>query len=148
MAGLEYAISIGARTALIVCNDAEILKIQPDILIKLPVGPEVITGSTRMKSGTAQKMTLNMITTTAMVLLGKTYGNLMVDLKATSEKLAARSCKILMEFLEIDFNTADSVLKKSDGSVKTAIVMHKLSLNKDEAEEKLAQADGFLKNIF
>ncbi len=146
-AGLEYANSINCKTAFIVCNSANNLKIKPDILIELPVGPEVITGSTRMKSGTAQKMTLNMITTTAMVLIGKTYGNLMVDLQARSEKLVARSRKMLMEFLDIDYDTADALLKSSDGSVKTAIVMKKLSINKTEADQKLKDANGYLKRV-
>ncbi len=147
LAGIEYALSTGARTALIVCNKADILNIKPDILIELPVGPEVITGSTRMKSGTAQKMTLNMITTAAMVLLGKTYGNLMVDLKATSNKLAARSRKILMEFLGIDYAEAERLLSLSGGSVKTAIIMKKLSVNREKAEQKLIEAEGFLRRI-
>jgi len=149
-AGLEYGISIGCKIAFVVCNNSDssgLLKIKPDIIITLPVGPEVITGSTRMKSGTAQKMTLNMITTTAMVLMGKTYGNLMVDLQANSEKLTARSRKILMEFFEIDYDTADSLLKSSGGSVKTAIVMKKLSIDKPTAEQKLKEADGFLKRV-
>ena len=147
LAGIEYAISIKCKTALIVCNKADILKIKPDILISLPVGPEVITGSTRMKSGTAQKMTLNMITTTAMILLGKTYGNLMVDLQARSEKLAARSRKILMEFFDIDYDAADKLLQSAAGSVKTAIVMQKLGVSKEEAEKKLTESSGFLRKI-
>ncbi len=147
LAGIEYALSIKCKTALIVCNEPDILKIKPDILISLPVGPEVITGSTRMKSGTAQKMTLNMITTTAMILLGKTYGNLMVDLQARSEKLAARSRKILMEFLDIDYAAADELLQSASGSVKTAIVMRKLGVGKEEANRKLTTASGFLRRI-
>jgi N-acetylmuramic acid 6-phosphate etherase len=147
IAGIEYAISIGCKTCLIVCNKADVLKEWPDILIELPVGPEAITGSTRMKSGTAQKMTLNLITTTAMILLGKTYGNLMVDLQVRSEKLAARSRKMLMEFLNIEYGEADKLLEASGGSVKTAIVMKKLSLNKDQAEARLKEADGFLKRL-
>jgi len=146
-AGLEYARSTGCKTGLIVCNHAGKLEINPDILIELPVGPEAITGSTRLKSGTAQKMTLNMITTTAMVLLGKTYGNLMVDLQARSEKLAARSRKILIELLRIDYDEADSLLSRAGGSVKTAIVMKKLDMDRAEAEKKLAEADGFLRRI-
>jgi N-acetylmuramic acid 6-phosphate etherase len=144
IAGVKYAEQIGAATALIVCNKAEDLDFKPDVLIQLQVGPEVITGSTRMKSGTAQKMTLNMISTTAMVLLGKCYGNLMVDLRATSDKLAARSRKILIDLLNIDYEVADKLLKASEGSVKLAIVMQRLNLKKDEAEKKLAAADGFL----
>ena len=147
IAGLEYGVSIGCRTALIACNKADILVMKPDILIILPVGPEVITGSTRMKSGTAQKMTLNMISTTAMILLGKTYGNLMVDLQARSEKLAARSRKILMEFLNINYDNADRLLKAAGGSVKTALVMHRLGASKVEAEQKLTEAGGFLKKL-
>jgi N-acetylmuramic acid 6-phosphate etherase len=146
-AGIEYGIETGCKTALVVCNSAEILKVQPDVIIELKVGPEVITGSTRMKAGTAQKMTLNMITTTAMILMGKTYGNLMVDLKSTSEKLAARSRKILIELLKVDYNTADKLLIAADGSVKAAIVMHKMSVDLDEARNLLNQADGFLKKV-
>jgi N-acetylmuramic acid 6-phosphate etherase len=147
LAGIEFAKLIGCKTALIVCNEPSILKIKPDILISLPVGPEAITGSTRMKSGTAQKMALNMISTTAMILVGKTYGNLMVDLQANSEKLAARSRKILMEFLGIDYTAADSLLNSAGGSVKTAIVMHRLGVGKEEAERKLEAAEGFLRRV-
>jgi len=89
--GLDYARQLGCRTVFIFCNATPDPSPKADILISLPVGPEVITGSTRMKAGTAQKLTLNMISTTGMILLGKTYGNLMVDLQARSEKLAARS---------------------------------------------------------
>jgi len=145
--GLKYAIKIGCRTAFVVCNNSELPEISPDVIITLPVGPEAITGSTRMKSGTAQKMTLNMITTTAMVLIGKTYGNMMVDLQARSEKLAARSRKMLMEFLNIDYDEADKLLNASGGSVKIAIVMKKLSLDRKAAETRLSDAGGFLKKL-
>ncbi|MEZ5360630.1 MAG: N-acetylmuramic acid 6-phosphate etherase [Candidatus Zixiibacteriota bacterium] len=144
LAGIEYAKRIGAKTAMIVCNKADDLAVRPDYLIELLVGSEVITGSTRMKSGTAQKMTLNMISTTAMILLGKCYGNLMVDLKATSDKLVARSRKILMELLDIDFEAADALIESSGGSVKTAIAMHRLSLSKQEAADRLASVNGSL----
>ncbi|MEP0828180.1 MAG: N-acetylmuramic acid 6-phosphate etherase [bacterium] len=147
IAGIRYARSAGAKTVLIVCNKAAALKARPDILIELPVGPEAITGSTRMKSGTAQKMTLNLISTTAMILLGKTYGNLMVDLQARSEKLAARSRKILMEFLKIGYAEADRLLVEAGGSVKTAIVMNRLSLDRKKAEERLKKAGGFLRKL-
>ncbi len=147
IAGLEFAASIGCRTAFIVCNETDILEIKPDILIVLAVGPEAITGSTRMKSGSAQKMTLNLISTTAMILLGKTYGNLMVDLQARSEKLAARSHKILMELLKIDYDSAERLLIEAGGAVKTAIAMKRLSIDKAEAEKRLKKADGFLKRI-
>jgi N-acetylmuramic acid 6-phosphate etherase len=147
LAGLEYAQSIGCKTAFIICNHKGEMKLNPDVLIELPVGPEVITGSTRMKSGTAQKMTLNMISTTAMVLLGKTYGNLMIDLQSRSEKLAARSRRILMDLLEIPLDKAESLLRSADGSVKVAIVMHKFSCSHEDALKKLIQADGFISKI-
>ena len=143
-AGIRYAISRQAPTVLITCNRVTDLDFKPDILIQLEVGSEIISGSTRMKSGTAQKMTLNMISTTAMVLLGKCYGNLMVDLRATSEKLAARSRKILMELLNIDYAAADQLLAEAQGSVKLAIAMRRLEIDRAEAVRRLAEVDGFL----
>jgi N-acetylmuramic acid 6-phosphate etherase len=147
LAGVQYGKSIGCRTAMIICNDPAGLEISPDIVIALPVGPEAITGSTRMKSGTAQKLALNMISTTAMVLLGKTYGNLMVDLQAKSEKLAARSRKILTELLGISIDTANVLLEKAGGSVKIAIVMHARACAKETAIRLLSEANGFLSRI-
>jgi len=144
LAGLEYAHSLGARTAFIICNRAVDIPSWINVAMPLPVGPEVITGSTRMKSATAQKMALNMISTTAMVLLGKTYGNLMVDLQARSEKLAARSRKILIDLFGISLQEANDLLDRSGGSVKTAIVMHKFKCDKEEAERKLEEAGGFI----
>ena len=146
-AGLDYALKRGAATAFVVCNVPEDVPDGLDVVIALPVGPEVITGSTRMKSGTAQKMALNMISTTAMVLLGKTYGNLMVDLQARSEKLAARSRKILMELLDLDYDQADRLIEAAGGSVKRAIVMHKLGCSRDEATTRLAEHDGFVSRV-
>lgn len=152
LGGLAFSKFKRAGTAFIFCNkidkdESEILSSFIDILIPLPVGQEVITGSTRMKSGTAQKMALNIISTTAMVLLGKTYGNLMVDLQAKSEKLAARSRKILMDMFKIDVLEAEELLSKSGGSVKTAIVMKKHGFSRKEAEAKLAKANGFIRRI-
>lgn len=147
LAALDYGKSLGCRTAFIICNDPGSLEVSPDILIALPVGPEVITGSTRMKSGTAQKMTLNMISTTAMVLLGKTYGNLMVDLQSRSEKLAARSRRILIDLLGISLEEADALLAEAGGSVKTAIVMKRFGCDRDDALTRLAKADGFISRI-
>ncbi|RME27185.1 MAG: N-acetylmuramic acid 6-phosphate etherase, partial [Candidatus Zixiibacteriota bacterium] len=144
LAGLAYAAETGCRTVFIVCNKVDRLPITPTVLIELPVGPEVITGSTRMKSGTAQKMTLNMISTTAMVLLGKTLGNLMVDLQARSEKLAARSRKILMDLFSLDIPKAERLLTAAGGSVKLAIAMHHLGCDRAEAEKQLAKVNGFL----
>jgi N-acetylmuramic acid 6-phosphate etherase len=147
LAGLEYAASLGCRTAYIICNPGGDLSIRPDILIELPVGPEAITGSTRMKSGTAQKMTLNLISTTAMVLLGKTYGNLMVDLQVRSEKLAARARKILIDLFEISVLEADRLLREAEGSVKAAIVMHKTSCTLAQAKAKLDAGGGFIRRV-
>ncbi len=144
LSGLEYAHSLGSMTAFIICNEVADIPSWIDIAILLPVGPEVITGSTRMKSATAQKMTLNMISTTAMVLLGKTYGNLMVDLQARSEKLAARSRKILIDLFDLSLSQADDLLDRSNGSVKTAIVMHRFNCSREEAQAKLQQAGGFI----
>jgi N-acetylmuramic acid 6-phosphate etherase len=147
LSALNYASSLGCRTAFIICNKPGNLTIEPDVVIALPVGPEVITGSTRMKSGSAQKMALNTISTTAMVLLGKTYGNLMVDLKANSEKLAARSRKILMDLFNISLEESHSLLKAADGSVKVAIVMKKYGCNREAALDKITQAGGFVGRI-
>ncbi len=147
LAGLEYAQSLGCKTAFIVCNKANGVEISTDILIELPVGPEVITGSTRMKSGTAQKLTLNMISTTAMVLLGKTFGNLMIDLQARSDKLAARSRKILMELEGLSLIEAEELLHKSSGSVKLAIAMHRLNCDAEEAKTRLEAAGGFISRL-
>ena len=144
LAGIKYAIDKGAGTVVIVCNRINNIEIKPDIIIQLDVGNEIITGSTRMKSGTAQKMTLNMISTTAMVLLGKCYGNLMVDLQATSDKLAARSRKILIELLDIDYDEADRFLTEAAGSVKLAIAMKRLGIDAETARKQIEAADGFL----
>ena len=152
IAGLKFAKESQAATAFIVCNklidnEESLLGQFVDIIIELPAGPEIITGSTRMKSGTAQKMALNMISTSAMVLMGKTYGNLMVDLQAKSEKLAARSRKILVDMFSIKINDAESLLSDSGGSVKTAIVVKKFKCTSGEALVKLKEAGGFIRRI-
>lgn len=144
LAALQYARELGCATVYIICNVPDAGTTPADLIISLPVGPEVITGSTRMKSGTAQKLTLNLISTTAMVLLGKTYGNLMVDLQARSEKLAARSRRILMELLQIDLPAAEKLLSEANGSVKTALVMHRLGCDAAEAGRRIAEAGGLL----
>ncbi len=146
-AGLDYAHEIGCKTAFIICNKSDMIPDSIDVVIPLPVGPEVITGSTRMKSGTAQKMALNMISTTAMVLLGKTYGNLMVDLLARSEKLKARSLGILIDLLQVDYSEAEELLQSAEGLVKTAIIMFKRQCTKDDALKLLDENDGFIKKI-
>jgi N-acetylmuramic acid 6-phosphate etherase len=111
------------------------------------VGPEVITGSTRMKAGTATKMVLNMLSTAAMVKTGKVYGNLMVDLQVTCQKLQDRGERILMETLGVGREQASLLLDSSGGHVKTAIVMHKLSLDAAAARQRLEQLGGSIADV-
>ena len=140
---LTHARHVGAATALVCCSPppSETLEVV-DILIVPITGPEVVTGSTRMKAGTATKLVLNMITTGAMIRLGKTFGNLMVDLRATNDKLEDRSERILMEVCDVDRAGARQLLERSAGAVKTAIVMHFLEVDRDEAQRALDAAGG------
>jgi N-acetylmuramic acid 6-phosphate etherase len=143
---LEHARSVGAHTALVACSPPPRESIAAaDILIQPVTGPEVVTGSTRMKAGTATKMVLNMITSGAMIRLGKTFGNLMVDLRATNEKLKDRSERIVMEVCEVDRDSARRLLDDAGGTVKTAIVMHFLDASREQAERKLEQAGGVIR---
>src|SRR6266702_2250566 len=124
-AALGRAQTLGATTGLVSCTDPpQLLADTCDVVILPRVGPEVVTGSTRMKAGTATKLVLNSITTGAMIRLGKTFGNLMVDMRATNNKLRDRSERILMEVCEIDRKQAYVLLREAGGSVKVAIVMH------------------------
>jgi N-acetylmuramic acid 6-phosphate etherase len=136
----------GARTGIISCSPppAEVLS-EVDVAILPIVGAEVVTGSTRMKAGTATKLVLNMITTGAMIRLGKTYGNLMVDLKATNNKLKDRSERIVVEVCGVTREEARKLLQAADKSVKTAIVMQKLGVSREEAEAALARAGGVIR---
>jgi N-acetylmuramic acid 6-phosphate etherase len=109
------------------------------------VGPEVIMGSTRMKSGTAQKLVLNMLTTTAMIRMGKIYENMMIDLQLTNKKLVERSKRIVMTITGVSYNEAGNYLKQADGNVKTALVMIRANVNADEARNRLVKADGFVR---
>ncbi|MBC8196446.1 MAG: N-acetylmuramic acid 6-phosphate etherase [Candidatus Marinimicrobia bacterium] len=136
----------GAITGLFVCNNSEKLTFI-DHLIKVIVGPEVVTGSTRMKAGTATKMVLNMITTTAMIKLNKTFGNVMVDLNASNDKLWDRGTRIIMHFTRLNHESAFELLKSANGEVKTAIVMEKLKLSFEDAKNILVENDGALINI-
>ncbi|MGB5107690.1 MAG: N-acetylmuramic acid 6-phosphate etherase [Candidatus Zixiibacteriota bacterium] len=144
LAVLKYAKQRKAATVFLVCNSATKKPAYVDVLIAPLVGPEVLTGSTRMKSGTATKLILNMITTTAMVQIGKSYGNLMVDLKATSQKLSERSRRILVETLGVNYKQAGTLLDQAHGQVKTAIAMYLLDLEYAAAKKRLALADGKL----
>jgi N-acetylmuramic acid 6-phosphate etherase len=143
---LTYARSIGASTALVACSPPPTETLDVVDLLVLPLtGPEVVTGSTRMKAGTATKLVLNMITTGAMIRLGKTFGNLMVDLRATNVKLADRSERILMEVCDVDRPAARQLLERSGGAVKTAIAMQLLGLSRGDAEAALERAGGVIR---
>ncbi len=145
---LTYAREIGARTAIVACSPppAETLA-QVDIPIVAITGPEVVTGSTRLKAGTATKLILNMITTGAMIRLGKTFGNLMVDLRATNAKLADRSERIVAEVCGLTREQARAVLALANGSVKLAIVMQALGVSADDATQRLADAGGVIRRV-
>jgi len=147
LGGLKYAQKLGCKTIFIYCNPnlTSPVKIKADVEIPLIVGPEVIMGSTRMKAGTAQKLVLNMLSTTAMIKLGKVYQNMMVDLKATSQKLVERSKRTIMIVTGVDYKTASAYLKKADRSVKTAVVMILAKVDKNEAQRKLGKAGGFVR---
>jgi N-acetylmuramic acid 6-phosphate etherase len=143
---IRRARELGARTGILSCSPppAEVLD-EVDVAILPIVGPEVVTGSTRMKAGTATKLVLNIITTGAMIRLGKTYGNLMVDLKATNNKLKDRSERIVVEVCGVSREEARKLLQEAGKSVKTAIVMQKLGVSSAEAEEALARAGGVIR---
>jgi len=145
LGGLEYAKKIKARTIFIFCNPTSELAITPDVVISPVLGPEVIAGSTRMKAGTAQKLILNMLTTTAMIKLGKVYQNLMVDLKATSKKLEERAKRIIMLVTGIDYEQAEEYLEEANYQVKTALVMILGKVGKNKAKRNLKDADGLVR---
>jgi N-acetylmuramic acid 6-phosphate etherase len=146
LGALERAYSVGAFTVLLTTNPRESIS-YPFLseTICPVVGPEVLMGSTRMKSALAEKMVLTMITTTAMVCLGKVYHNMMVDLQLTNKKLEERAKRIIMIATGCDYDRAAELLKRSGGSVKTAIVMEQGNCSKEEAATLLAESDGFVK---
>ena len=147
-AALERASRLGATTGIVACSPPPADLVATVDVTMLPiVGPEVVTGSTRMKAGTATKLVLNMITTGAMIRLGKTYGNLMVDLKATNNKLIDRSQRIVMEVTGVTRDEATALLDRAGKSVKTAIVMQKLGVAKEEAERLLAANGGVVRRV-
>ena len=145
---LEHARSVGATTAIVACSPPpEATMKAADIAIVAITGPEVVTGSTRMKAGTATKLILNTITTGAMIRMGKTFGNLMVDLRATNEKLRDRSSRIVMVVCDVDRDGATALLERAGGVVKTAIVMHYRELSRDAAERELAASGGVIRKV-
>ncbi|GAB6168352.1 N-acetylmuramic acid 6-phosphate etherase [Clostridium carnis] len=141
---LEYANEIGALTISVTCNANSAVAKEAMISIAPVVGAEVITGSTRLKSGTAQKLVLNMLSTGAMIKLGKVYGNLMVDVKATNEKLVERAKRIVCEATEVDIKEAEEVLEKTKYDVKLAIFMILSELKKEEASVVLNSSRGYI----
>ncbi len=143
--GLRYAQRLGAFAVGFTCNPTSDLETCSDLVIAPVVGPEVISGSTRLKSGTATKMVLNMLTTGAMVLLGKTYGNWMVDLRATNIKLKARSIRIVSALAELSEPEAIAALERCDGEVKVAIVAARRNLSATHSRELLRTANGKLR---
>ena len=145
VAALKKAAEIGAVTIAIVNNKNTKLEQVCDICIAPVVGPEAIAGSTRLKAGTAQKLVLNMLSTSTMIKLGKTYNNLMVDLKASNRKLTDRSIRIIQTAAEVDAGTAEVYLRKASMNCKLAILMIKTGLDAEEAERILNQYDGHLK---
>ncbi|MEZ4724742.1 MAG: N-acetylmuramic acid 6-phosphate etherase [Candidatus Kapaibacterium sp.] len=148
LGALQKASEIGCFTILVTTaghNSIEQMGVEADVIISPNVGPEVVAGSTRMKSGTAQKLVLNMLTTAAMVRMGKTFGNVMVDLKQTNAKLKERSKKIIMSICDVDYDTASQLLVDSGHHVKTAIVMSLLNCSREDATNKLNENDGFIK---
>ncbi|EPL0741266.1 N-acetylmuramic acid 6-phosphate etherase [Proteus mirabilis] len=142
---LEYARSLGAVTGAISCNPDSPIAQRADIAITPIVGPEVVTGSSRMKAGTAQKLVLNMITTGAMIKMGKVFGNLMVDVEATNAKLIERQIRIVMQATECDRATAEQALAQCQRHCKTAILMILAGVNAQQATQLLAQNKGVIR---
>jgi len=144
--GLDYAREIGAATAALSCNKEAIISQHADLQIEVETGPEVLTGSTRLKAGTAQKLVLNMISTAAMIGVGKVYQNLMVDVQSTNEKLEVRAKRMIVEATGVDLETAARYFTSANGHVKTAIVMILADVSYPEAVERLQRAHGFVRD--
>jgi len=141
---LEQSRRLKAKTVFLTCNPRSTVKIKVDVAICPVVGAEVVSGSTRMKAALAQKMILNMLTTTAMIKLGKVYQNLMVDLQVKSEKLKERSKRTIMEVTGVSYRKASNLLRRSGGSVKLAILRHHLGVDSREAKRLLKESDELL----
>ena len=144
---LNYGKEIGSKTIYLTCTAKPFYPANVDIIISADVGPEIITGSTRMKAGTATKMILNMISTATMIRLGKVYGNLMVDLMAVNEKLVDRGIRIIQDITNLDLENSRRILIAAKMSVKTALVMVKKDCNLDIAEKLLMDANGFIRDV-
>lgn len=145
--GLQYAQSIGAKTVSIACNQQAMISRFAQIPIEVDCGPEILTGSTRLKAGTAQKLILNMLSTVSMIGIGKVYQNLMVDVQATNEKLEERSKRIIMAATECSYEEAASYFEAANHKVKVAIVMILTNLDATEASRKINAANGFVNQV-
>ena len=147
ISALDFAKEMGAKTVYLVTNPNPYKMTIVDVTIHANTGPEIVTGSTRMKAGTATKMILNMISTTTMIKLGKVYGNLMVDLMAVNEKLVDRGTRIISQITGLDYESAKAKLFEAEKSVKIAIVMEKLNCSFEAAKNALKNENGFLRKI-
>ena len=147
VSALKYGKEKGAKTVYLVTNPTPYLMADVNVVITVDTGPEIITGSTRMKAGTATKMVLNMISTATMVSMGKVYGNLMVDLMAVNDKLIDRGIRIIQNLTGLDYESSNHYLSRSNGSVKAAIVMIKNNCKLKDAEDLLQEAGGSLRKV-
>jgi N-acetylmuramic acid 6-phosphate etherase len=145
LGGLAHARAVGAFAIGFACNDNSELEPLTDLMIVPRVGPEIVTGSTRLKAGTATKMVLNMLTTGAMIRIGKTYGNLMVDLRATNTKLVARTRRIVTLLTGASEEEAERLVAAADGELKTAVVSRARGVSPADARRLLAEAGGHLR---
>lgn len=143
---IKAAKRMGAKTVFLTCNPGTKPETPTDVIIRPVTGPEVITGSTRMKAGTATKLVLNTLTTAAMIKTGRVYGNLMVDLNATNDKLTDRSERIVMQVTGQSRRAAKRLLKKARGRTKTAILMHLLGISYGDAQKRLSRSNGFIRD--
>ena len=146
LGGLDYAKSLGCRTAAISCNKGSMISKMADIAIEAEVGPEVLTGSTRLKAGTAQKLILNMITTASMVRTGKAYQNLMVDVVQSNEKLCRRAENIVIDATGVDRQEARKCIDAAEGSVKVAVTMILAECNAVKARQLLEKNKGHIRD--
>ena len=147
LAAIDYAREKNSATIGFSCSVPSPLLENVKVAIGVKVGPEILSGSTRLKAGTAQKMILNMISTTVMVKLGKVYQNMMVDVKTNNNKLMQRACRIVMELGEVNEKEASDLLMKTDNQIKTAILMAKFGLNLESANNRLESVGGYLDQI-
>jgi N-acetylmuramic acid 6-phosphate etherase len=147
LAALEYAQSKGAKTGAIVCGENTPMAKIAQVTVFVNVGPEIITGSTRMKAGTAQKLVLNMFSTAVMIRLGMTYSNWMINVSMTNQKLRERGKHILQEILGVKPNDAAKLVEASGNNLKVAVIMGATGCNRKEAEEKLAATNGNLRSV-